>query len=403
MSKSYQYAAKNRDGKILKGVLEAEDETAAAYSLTEQGYYITELKPVKNLADYFRLTPSPVSSRDLSLYFRNISTMMEAGLPMRQTLQIIAKQSPTKPLKNATLQIISDLERGSSLSSAMAKQKHIFPNIAVSMVEAGEAGSALEESIKNLSIYFQKESDLRSTVISAILYPSIVSGFALIVLFVLLTFVLPNFAKMFIDIGVALPPLTKFLLDMSAFFKDNIFLLVVLVLILFLLVKIYFRTHSGRRTKDLILIKLPVLGNFRLKIATSRFCRTLGTLVKTNVPILQALEIVAKISDNVIISEEVKKASKAIEEGESISAPLAAGNLFPPMVTQLISIGEESGTLDSMLAKISDIYDEEIDRSVKRLASVLEPVIIIFLSVVVGIILLSVIIPMFDIITRAPA
>jgi len=402
LAQSYRYIVKDRQGKSYKGIINAESKGAAASVLTEQGYYITELEQVKSLTDYIEISAGKAGNADLSIYCRNLSAMLAAGLSITQTLRILAKQAPNRILRNTTQKMIADLEGGLPLSSSMRKYKNVFPDIAVTMVEAGELAGVLEQTFDNLSIYFKKENELREKVISAIIYPSIVTGFALIVLGVLLNFVLPNFANMFKSAGVQLPALTRFFLDLSAFVKTNILTILVVILALFVILRIAFRTGPGKKVRDWFLIKLPVIGKFNSKVAISRFCRTLSLLIQTGVPILQALGIVNRVSGNVIISENIIRAGQAMEKGESMSTPLAESSIFTPMVTQMISIGEETGTLDVMLGKISDIYDEEIERTVKRLTSILEPVIIILLSVIVGIILLSVVIPMFDIITKVP-
>ncbi len=403
MAQSFRYVVKDREGKSLRGIINAETQLAAATLLGEQGYYITELEPVKSLSDYIEISSETTGARDLSVYCRNLSVMMAAGLSITQALHIMSRQAPNRVLRKTTMKILNDLESGVSLSVAMGKHKKVFPNLAVSMVEAGEIAGVLEQTFDNLATYFKKESDLREKVVSALLYPSIVTGFAVIVLGALLNFVLPNFANMFKSVNIQIPPLTKFFLDTSHFIRTNIVPILVSILAAFVLLRVFFRTPSGGKLRDWLFLKLPLIGEFNIKVATSRFCRTLATLTKTGVPILQALGITNKVTGNAIISDNIIKAGQAMEKGESMSTTLAKSNIFGPIVAQMISIGEETGALEEMLENIADIYDEEVERSVKRLTSVLEPVIIMFLSVIVGIILLSVVIPMFDIITRVPS
>ncbi|PKM82042.1 MAG: type II secretion system F family protein [Firmicutes bacterium HGW-Firmicutes-14] len=402
MAQNFRYVVKDRKGRDHKGVISAESQAAAASVLTEQGYFVTVLEPVKSLSDYIEISTGRTGSPELSVYCRNLAAMLSAGLSITQTLNILSRQAPNKVLRIASSRLLADLESGSSLSAAMGKYRNTFPGIAVTMVEAGELGGFLEETFDNLAIYFKKESELRDKIVTATLYPAIVTGFALVILGVLLNFVLPNFAGMFNTAGVEIPPLTAFLLDLSVFVKANALLILSAVLGLFVLFRVMLRSGPGKRLRDMVILKLPVIGELSAKVATSRFSRTLSTLLRSGVPILQALGIVHRLTGNSVISESILKAGEAMEKGESMSAPLAESNVLAPMVTQMIAIGEETGTLEEMLAKISNIYDEEIERAVKRLTSVLEPAIIIVLSVAVGIILLSVVIPMFDIITQVP-
>jgi len=336
----------------------------------------------------------------ISRFTRQFSTMIGAGLPMVQCLEILSQQMESAELRRIIGDIKESVQAGTTLAEALARHRKVFDDLYVNMVDAGEIGGALDIILARLATYREKADALARKVKGALIYPAVVMTVAIGVTFIMLTYIVPIFAKMFAGLGAELPAPTQFILSLSAFLRGNILTGIVLLILLIVAHKFYSKTDKGRYNIDRLKLRIPLIGDLIRKSAISRFSRTLGTLISSGVPILDALDITARASGNRVIHDAIKKSVLSIAEGETITQPLKQCGVFPPMVTQMISVGEKTGGLDEMLSKIADFYDEEVDAAVAALTSVIEPVIIVFMGVVIGGILIAMYLPMFDIIGK---
>jgi type IV pilus assembly protein PilC len=336
----------------------------------------------------------------ISRFTRQFATMIGAGLPMVQCLEILSRQMESAELRRIIGEIKESVQAGTTLAEALARHKKIFDDLYVNMVDAGEIGGALDVILVRLAMYKEKADALTRKVKGAMIYPAVVMTVAIGVTFVMLTYIVPVFAKMFSGLGAELPGPTQFILALSAFLRNNILTGIILLILLIVAYKFYSRTDKGRFNVDKMKLKIPLIGDLIRKSAISRFSRTLATLISSGVPILDALEITARASGNRVIHDAIKQSVLSIAEGETITQPLKQCGVFPPMVTQMISVGEKTGGLDEMLSKIADFYDDEVDAAVAALTSIIEPVIIVFMGVVIGGIMIAMYLPMFDIIGK---
>jgi len=366
------------------------------------------LRSKKVLVSQVSTKPSQISIRigtgikkvHISRFTRQFATMIGAGLPMVQCLEILSQQMESKELRRVVGEIKESVQAGTTLSEALARHKKVFDDLFVNMVDAGEIGGALDVILTRLAIYREKADALTRKVKGALIYPAVVMTVAIGVTFIMLTYIVPIFAKMFSGLGAELPAPTQFILSLSAFIRNNILTGIILLILLIIAYKFYSKTDRGRYNIDWLKLRIPLIGDLIRKSAISRFSRTLGTLISSGVSILEALDITARASGNRVVHDAIKKSVLSIAEGETITQPLKQCGVFPPMVTQMISVGEKTGGLDEMLSKIADFYDEEVDAAVAALTSVIEPVIIVFMGVVIGGILIAMYLPMFDIIGK---
>jgi type IV pilus assembly protein PilC len=388
----FYYKVKDLKGNVLEGEIEAKDQFEAINKLKLQKYTIISVNQSKRK----KIKTGKVSLKELTIFSRQLSTLVSSSVPIVQSLSILESQIENKNFARVISLIRKDIESGLSISDAMAKYPDVFSELYVSMIRAGEVGGVLDTILDRLATYLESSAALRDKVKSALMYPIIVGSIAVIVTVVLIIFIIPIFKNIFSSFGAELPLITRIVIGASDFFKKYIFHIIVFLGVFFYGIKRYIKTEKGRRQFDYILLKLPIFGIIFKKIAIAKFSRTLGTLVKSGVPILQALETVAKTSGNKVIEEIVLLSMKSVKEGGKIAEPLKKDNIFPPMVTQMISVGEESGSLDTMLFKIADFYDQEVDASVKGLTSMIEPIVMVFMGVVIGIIVIAMFIPMFQ-------
>jgi len=388
----FSYKVKDLKGKVLEGEIEAKDQFEAINKLKLQKYTIISVNQSKRK----KIKTGKVSLKELTIFSRQLSTLVSSSVPIVQSLSILESQIENKNFARVISLLRKDIESGLSISDAMAKYPDVFSELYVSMIRAGEVGGVLDTILDRLATYLESSAALRDKVKSALMYPIIVGSIAVIVTVVLIIFIIPIFKNIFLSFGAELPLITRIVIGASDFLKKYIFHIIVFLGVFFYGIKRYIKTEKGRRQFDYILLKLPIFGIIFKKIAIAKFSRTLGTLVKSGVPILQALETVAKTSGNKVIEEIVLASMKSVKEGGKIAEPLKKDNIFPPMVTQMISVGEESGSLDTMLFKISDFYDQEVDASVKGLTSMIEPIVMVFMGVVVGFIVIAMFIPMFQ-------
>lgn len=340
-----------------------------------------------------------VKIKDLTVFARQFATMINSGVSITRALGILTEQTTNPTLREVINQVRKDVESGLSLSEALGKQSKIFPPIFVNMVKAGEAGGVLDEVLLRLADHYEREANLRSRVKSALTYPVAVFVFSLIIAFVMITFIVPVFMNMFESLGGELPAATQMLVNLSNFIRSRWYILFGSLFALYYGFKIFKSRPRGRYIVDSIKLKLPVFGKLTQKMALAKFSRTLATLISSGVPILQALDIVADTAGNAVITAAIRESRSSIKEGESIAKPLSRSPVFPPMVVQMISVGEETGSLDNMLKKIADFYDEEVTATVDSLTSLLEPVLMIFMGIMIGGIVISLYLPMFQVIS----
>jgi len=336
----------------------------------------------------------------ISRFTRQFSTMIGAGLPMIQCLEILAQQAETPQFREVIDRVKEDVQSGSTLADALSRHKKAFDELYVSMVDAGEIGGALDQILSRLATYREKADALARKVRGALVYPSVIVVVAVLVTFVMLTYIVPVFARMFAGLGAELPGPTQIVLGISHFLRQNILGGFVLLVAFFIFYRYYSKTPNGRLLVDKLKLRTPMIGSLIRKSAVARFTRTLGTLISSGVSILDALEITAKTSGNRVIQDAIRRSVVSIAEGETITQPLKETGVFPPMVCQMISVGERTGGLDEMLQKIADFYEEEVDAAVSALTSVIEPIIVVLMGVVIGGILIAMYLPMFDIIGK---
>ena len=345
---------------------------------------------------FARLTAAPVTVSDVAIFSRQFSTMINAGLPVLQCLSIIADQQVNPGFKKIITQIKDDIGSGGNLSDSMAKHPDVFNELYVNMVRSGELGGVLDTILDRLSIYMEKAEALRRKIKSAMMYPIIVLSVAVIVVSFLMIKVIPTFEEVFNSFGKELPPLTKGLVFTSRFMQHNWIAGVGAGVVIWFAFKAFAKTPKGAYILDGIALKLPVFGDLQQKSAVAKFARTLGTLLKSGVPILEALETVAKTAGNLRIEEVINGARVSIREGQGMTEPLKKGGIFPPMIIQMVSVGEETGKIDDMLMRAANFYEEEVDTAVEGLSAAMEPLIIVFLGLVLGTIIVAMFMPMFD-------
>ncbi len=396
----YKYTAKTVAGKTVEGLIDAPVQRAAADKLRSQRFTVMSLNEVKasNENVLSRINPfkKGVSSKDLVIFSRQLATLVSAGVPIVQGLNILSEQIQSPVFRQVISAIRTDIESGIAIADAMKKQPKAFSELYVSMIRAGETGGVLDAILERLSAYLEAAEELRGKVKGAMVYPLVISGVAGAVTLFLLIVVIPTFKNVFASFGSELPLPTRILLSASDFLRHNFMYLMIIPAGLFVGLKKWHKTEKGCTAIDRQMIRLPVFGDLLKKVAVSKFTRTLGTLIKSGVPILQALDTVAKTSGNKVVEGAIMKARESIREGEKIADPLKASGIFPPMVIQMISVGEETGNLEIMLTKIADFYDQEVDTAVKALTSLIEPVIICVMGVVIGSIVICMFLPIFQ-------
>ncbi len=404
---TFQFTLKDQSGKIVTQVKEAENQSAAVRALRDQGYQVVKVKQAKAAKKAGQQAPirGTVKLTELSIYCRQFSTMIDAGVSLVRCLSVLQEQCQSTRLRRITADIQAEVEAGNSLSKSMSKYPRVFSNLFIGLVRAGEVGGVLEESLQRLSFFLEKDVYLRRKVKSAMTYPTIVFVVAVAIVLGLCTFIVPGFFKLFRELGITddkFPIMTVILKNFSDFLIKGapwrqVITAIVIVILVFAF-KMFVRTKFGKRLYDRFKLKVPVFGPLNHKIAVARFARTLSTLLVSGVPILQAMETVAGTVDNEILSEAIMNGRARIREGERIGEPLRRSRLFPPMVVQMISIGEESGALDSMLTKVAEFYESEVEAALESLTAAIEPVMIVFLGGCVGFIVVAMFMPMVTII-----
>ncbi|HET9328721.1 MAG TPA: type II secretion system F family protein [Candidatus Eisenbacteria bacterium] len=385
-------------GEMQSGELDAARQEEAIELLRKRRILVTSLKPKGGGFALPKLGGSGVSTKDLAIFTRQFATMISAGLPLVQCLDILAKQSSKPSFGRVIAEVTREVEAGSTLSDGLGKHKSVFDELFRNMVAAGEAGGVLDEILMRLAAYIEKADALKRKVQGAMVYPGVVLTVAVGATCFMLIFIIPTFAKMFSDFGGELPLPTKIVLGMSNLLKNFWWVGVGGLIAGGFFFKRYYATESGQRVVDGAMLKVPVLGDVLLKGAVARFTRTLGTLIASGVPILSGLEITARTAGNKVIAEAIMTARASIREGETVAAPLKTSGVFPPMVVQMISVGEQTGALDEMLTKIAVFYEAEVDTAVDTMTSIIEPIMIVVMGGIVGGMVIAMYLPMFKLI-----
>lgn len=398
MPQIFQWAGRTVKGVIQKGELTANSKEEVIAYLRKQSIVPTIITPKPK--PILRFQRGKVKDKDMVIFTRQFSTMIDAGLPLVQALEILSNQIENKAFAGIISNVKIDVEGGATVADAIRKHPRVFGELYTSMVAAGEAGGVLDTILKRLAQYIEKSMKLKKKVKGAMIYPSVIITVAILVVAIIMVFVVPTFAKMFTQLGGILPLPTKIVINTSNFLGGIGGLLILAIIIGNVIFVIQFRrTENGKTVTDSILLRLSFVGMLLRKVAIAKFTRTLGTLVSSGVPILDSLDITAKTAGNKVIEKTVYDIRKAVAEGKTITEPLSKSRVFPPMVTQMINVGEATGALDTMLSKIADFYDDEVDNSVANLTSLLEPLLIVFLGVTVGFIVIAMYLPIFKLIT----
>jgi type IV pilus assembly protein PilC len=393
----YLWEGKNRNNQIQKGELEAPNEEAVRAHLNRVRIIPNKIKKKpKDLLENVAFLQPKVKEKDIIIFARQFSTMIDAGLPIIQCLDILQSQQENATFKKMIKEIKDSVEGGNTLADSLKRYPKHFDNLFVNMISAGEAGGILDVILKRLAGYLEKVARLKRKVKGAMVYPAITISVAVVVVAVILVFVIPVFQKMFNDAGTSLPGPTLVVIAISDFVKSKIhWILIALVLFAIAFVK-YYKTEKGRLTVDALALKTPVFGILIRKVAVAKFTRTMGTMLASGVAILEALDIVARTAGNKVVENAIYNVRSGIAEGRTMADPLQASGVFPAMVCQMIAVGESTGALDAMLEKIADFYDEEVDQAVENLTAMIEPMMIVFLGVVVGGLVVSMYLPIFN-------
>lgn len=394
----YVWKGKNIHGEKRKGQIEAIDEAGVRAQLKRLRIEDAVIKPKpKDLFENIALFKPKVTGKDVVVFTRQLSTMIDAGLPLVQCLQILARQQSNATFKTVLLAIQNDVETGTTLADSMRKHPKIFDNLYSNMIEAGELGGILDTILSRLAAFKEKAMALQKRIKGAMTYPGICLAISLLILAVILIFVVPVFDKMFADFGSTLPAPTQIVVNLSRGFKSYILYVIPAVVVLIWLFKKYYNTERGRLQVDNMILWSPVVGSLVRKVAVSKFTRTLSTMLQSGVPILDALGVVARTAGNKVIERAVLRVSASIAEGRPIAEPLEESGVFPPMVVQMINVGESVGALDTMLEKVADFYDEEVDQAVDNLTAMIEPFMMVFLGGMIGGLVVAMYLPIFKI------
>ena len=396
---NFNWKGRTREGRAQEGVLVAETKDAAINALRKQQIIVTA---VTEKGKEFALPKlgGGITRKEIAIFTRQFSVMIDAGLPLVQCLEILGSQQENRTFQKILFRVRQDIEGGGTLAESLRKHPAAFDDLYCNMVAAGEAGGILDIILQRLSVYIEKIVKLRSAVRSAMIYPLAVIIIAVGVVWIILWKVIPTFATLFEGLGASLPLPTRITIAASKFIGAWWWMIFIGIgLTIYALVR-YHKTYRGRRVLDRIQLKIPVLGMVLKKIAVARFCRTLGTLVASGVPILEGLQITARTSGNAIVEDAIMATRKSVEEGKTIAEPLKASDVFPSMVVQMIAVGEQTGALETMLNKIADFYEDEVDEATANMLALLEPIMIMFLGVVIGGIVISMYLPMFDLISK---
>ncbi|NTU59792.1 MAG: type II secretion system F family protein [Deltaproteobacteria bacterium] len=393
----YAWEGKTKSGEVRKGTLEAPNEAVVTAQLRAQKIAPTRIK--KSMGAMSLKIPGfkrKVSTKDVVIFTRQFATMIDAGLPLVQCLDILSTQQENPTFKEILLKVKEDVEAGNTFADALAKHPSVFDRLFVNLVAAGEVGGILDTILNRLAAYIEKAMNLKKKVKGAMVYPATVVAVAVLVVAIILIFVIPVFQSMFAGAGKALPAPTLFVIALSNFTKKYFLLIAIVLFLIVAGLKRVYRTDKGRASFDRLFLKLPILGPLIRKVSVAKFTRTLGTLISSGVPILEGLDVVAKTAGNYVVEQAIIKTRESISEGRTIAEPLKETKVFPPMVVQMIAVGEATGALDQMLSKIADFYDTEVDEAVGALTAAIEPLLMVFLGGAIGGLVVSMYLPVFQ-------
>jgi type IV pilus assembly protein PilC len=399
--KTFEYAVRDKSGKIIKGRVEANNQAAVANRLREMGLAAVSINEVSTSGLQKEISipgfGEKVGLKDLAVMSRQMATMISAGLSLLRTLSILADQTESKPLAKVLGQVRSDVETGGSLSNALAKHKEVFPPLMINIIRAGEVGGFLEKALVSVAENYEAEVKLRGKIKSAMAYPTVVFCIAVLAVAVMLIFIVPVFKNMFEGLGGTLPLPTQMLVWLSSIMRWLGPVIVVGVIVFMSWWNKHKNDDAVRQKVDPWRLKVPVFGNLFKKIAIARFSRNFGTMIASGVPLLQALDIVGEVSGNWVIEAAIKDVQESVRRGESLTGPLAKHDVFPSMVTQMMAVGEDSGSLEKMLEKISEFYDQEVEATTEQLTSLIEPIMILFIGIIVGGMIVALYLPIFNV------
>ena len=396
----YVFDGRTAQGAKVSGERTADNKTALSALLQRERIRHVKIKEKGKEFALPTFGSQGVTAKELAIFFRQFSVMIDSGLPLVQCLEILGGNQENKAFQKVLADVRGRVESGSTLANALREHPKVFDQLVVNMVEAGETGGILDTILQRLAVYVEKAVKLRAAVKSALIYPVAVVSVAIIVVGLLLWKVVPIFANMFASLGVQLPLPTRIVVGISGFLGSFGWVIILLGGGLFMVIRSFYATPGGRLTIDGFMLKLPIFGPLIRKIAVARFTRTLGTLITSGVPLLESLDITARTSGNAIVEQAILKVRKAVEEGRTLTDPLRETEVFPNMVTQMIAVGEQTGAMDAMLQKIADFYEQEVDAAVKDMLTLLEPVIISFLGATIGGVVISMYLPMFELIAK---
>ncbi|MGD6961165.1 type II secretion system F family protein [Fictibacillus phosphorivorans] len=394
----FSYVGRDKSGKKRTGSVLGLSKREAVLKLKEKGIAVTEVQEMKQTLFNKEISlGSPVKSQQFVIFLRQFATLLRAGVSVVDSTSIMAAQTESKALQKVLADVEEELRQGNPLSNAMSRHRNVFPPMVINMVSAGEAGGSLDDTLDQLATYFEKQHYTKQKIISAMMYPMIVGVVAVFVVIFLLAKVVPTFAAMLQEAGGELPAITRFVLGASDFVKGFWWLLLIFLVLFYLALLIIRKNKSSRYYFDYVILKVPIFGKLLQKSALARMTRTLSSLFSSSVPILQSLSIVEKVVGNEVVAKVIRESRSSLETGQRLIEPMKNHWIFPPLVTQMISIGEETGSLDEMLAKVADFYEKEVETGTDRLKALIEPLMIVFLASVVGTIVVSVMVPMFEI------
>lgn len=394
--KKFKYRAMKKDGGKIDGDYEANSEEDIISMITSNGYYPLKIEEVIESAKIEFKFREKVTTKDMSIFCRQMYTMLDAGVSINNALNMLSNQVSNKRLKVILSEVEEAVKKGEMLSESMGKHSDVFPKLLISMIESGEVSGNLDEMMLRMSIHFEKETKMNNKIRSAMTYPAVLSVVAVSAVMFIMTFVMPTFVEMFETEGIKLPLATKILMGISKFLSNNIILIILAIIIIIVTFNFYKKTEHGLIIVSTLKLKLPVIGNLNKKIIVSRFTRTLSTLLSSGVSLVQALPIVAGVLGNKIAEGEIFKITERVVRGDGLSGPIRECDIFPEMLASMVSIGEESGSLDDILNKTADFYDEEVEQTIQTTTALIEPLLIVVMGVAIGFIVLSIMLPMFD-------
>lgn len=400
MTKTYAYTAKGRDGKGFSNTIQAEDVRSVVDTIAARGHFVTSIKEVKPSTTFDLPFINNVDTQDLSIFCWQFTTMISAGMSLVSTLNTLLEQATKKRMKSALTEIIQSVQGGDSISMAMGRHPTVFPKLMISMIEAGELSGELDKVLARLAKQFEKDHNINEKIKSAMTYPVVVGVMAFIVVFFIFSFVLPIFKQMFDGLNAELPAITTVLLNFSVFSQEYWQGIILGVIAFIYFSYKFYQIPQVHRHVEPWVLRLPIFGNLIKIIAIARFTRAFSSLLTGGVPMIAALDVVKKVTNNMTMMEALEAAKKSVSEGQGLSQPLNSSQIFTPMVIKMIAVGEETGELDKMLDKIADFYENDVDNIVSRLSSLIEPVMIGVLGVVVGFIVVAVMLPVFSIVTQ---